>query len=61
MIRANIRFKYKIMTQKNKAEWIDPTITILGEAKDLIEGGAPGEDPKTFGTGDQFAVNDLTT
>ena len=49
------------MTQKNKKDWIKPEIKDLGEAKDLIKGGAPGEDPKTFGSGDQFAVNDLTT
>ncbi len=49
------------MTQKNKTDWVKPVINDLGEAKDLIKGGAPGEDPKTFGSGDQFAVNDLTT
>lgn len=49
------------MTQKNKSEWIDPVINELGKATDLIEGGQPGQDPKTIGTGDQFAVNDLTT
>ena len=49
------------MTYLEKANWIKPEIKDLGNAKDLIEGGAPGEDPKTFGSGDQFAVNDLTT
>ena len=49
------------MTQKNKKDWIKPEIKDLGEDKDLIKGGAPGEDTKTFGSGDQFAVNDLTT
>ena len=49
------------MTQKNKSDWIDPIIKDLGKATDLIEGGAPGEDPKTFGSSDQFAINDLTT
>ena len=36
------------MTQKNKKEWIDPVINELGEAKDLIEGGAPGEGSKNI-------------
>ena len=49
------------MTQKNKSDWIDPIIKDLGEAKDLIKGGIEGSDPKVFGSGDQFAVNDLTT
>lgn len=49
------------MTQISKKDWIEPEIKDLGKAKDLIKGGAPGDDPKTFGSGDQFAVNDLTT
>tara|TARA_Y100000768_G_C23850453_1_gene620697 strand:- start:158 stop:307 length:150 start_codon:yes stop_codon:yes gene_type:complete len=49
------------MSRNIKKDWIEPVIKELGEAKDLIKGGAPGEDPKTFGAGDQFAVNDLTT
>ena len=49
------------MTDKIKKDWIEPAIKELGEAKDLIKGGAQGQDPKVFGSGDQFAVNDLTT
>jgi len=49
------------MTQKNKSDWIDPVIKDLGNATDLIEGGIDGGDPKVLGTGDQFAVNNLTT
>ncbi len=49
------------MTQKIKKDWIEPEIKDLGEAKDLIKGGNEGQDPKIFGSGDQFAVNDLTT
>ena len=48
------------MTKKHKAEWINPEIKDLGKATDLIEGGEGG-DPKFLGTGDQFAVNNLTT
>ena len=49
------------MTQKIKSDWIEPVIEDLGDATDLIEGGIPGGDPKVLGSGDQFAVNDLTT
>ena len=49
------------MTQINKKEWINPEIKELGKAIDHIEGGDPDGDPKVFGTGDQFAVNNLTT
>ena len=45
--------------EKNK---LDKTyIKELGSAKSLIKGGNEGSDPKVIGTGDQFAVNDLTT
>ena len=50
-----------IMTQKIKSDWIEPVIEDLGDATDLIEGGIEGGDPKILGSGDQFAVNDLTT
>ena len=49
------------MTQNNKSNWIDPKIEDLGKATDLIDGGIEGGDPKIIGSGDQFAVNDLTT
>ena len=49
------------MTQKNKKDWIIPEIKELGKSIDLIEGGEDGTDPKIFGSGDQFAVNNLTT
>ena len=49
------------MTQNNKKDWVEPVINELGKAIDLIEGGEFGNDPKIFGSGDQFAVNNLTT
>ena len=48
------------MTVKHKAKWINPEIMDLGNANDLIKGGEGG-DPKFLGTGDEFAVNNLTT
>ena len=35
------------MTQKIK-DWIEPEIKDLGEAKDLIKGGAPGRRPQNI-------------
>jgi len=49
------------MKQRYKSDWVDPSIKDLGNATDLIEGGIEGGDPKILGSGDQFAVNDLTT
>ena len=46
---------------KTIKKWTKPEIKVLGDAKQLIKGGTPGSDPKVLGTGDQFAVNDLTT
>ncbi len=49
------------MKKMEKINWIKPHIIELGSAKSLIKGGNEGSDPKIIGTGDQFAVNDLTT
>tara|TARA_X000000950_G_scaffold41103_1_gene44821 strand:+ start:11850 stop:12002 length:153 start_codon:yes stop_codon:yes gene_type:complete len=47
--------------KKTQISWEKPTIERLGKARDIIKGGAPGQDPKVFGTGDAFVENDLTT
>ena len=47
--------------KKTQFSWEKPSLKGLGKAKDVIKGGAPGTDPKVFGTGDQFVENDLTT
>ena len=45
---------------EDKLNWVEPEINNIGNAVEITEGGGGG-DPKFFGTGDQFAVNDLTT
>jgi len=47
--------------EKTQVKWQKPELKDLGKAKDLIKGGAPGVDPKVFGTGDAFVENNLTT
>ena len=46
------------MNEKDK--WIEPQVTELGDILDLTQGGEGG-DPKFLGSGDAFAINDLTT
>lgn len=43
-----------------KEAWVKPEIKELGDLISLTEGGEGG-DPKFLGSGDQFAVNDLST
>ena len=45
---------------EDKLVWVKPEIKNLGNAADITKGGE-GNDPKFIGSGDQFAVNDLTT
>ena len=49
-----------IINMSVKDKWIEPQIKELGDILELTQGGEGG-DPKFLGTGDAFAVNDLTT
>lgn len=55
-----IEFLVTIINMSVKDKWIEPQIKELGDILELTQGGEGG-DPKFLGTGDAFAVNDLTT
>lgn len=48
------------MNMSEKDKWIEPQVVELGDILDITQGGQGG-DPKFIGSGDQFAINDLST
>lgn len=58
MVKFNTNRYNTVMEEK--LYWEKPEIKELGNASDITKGGE-GNDPKFIGSGDQFAVNDLTT
>ena len=53
-------FMHYTIEMNEKDKWIEPQVTELGDILDLTQGGEGG-DPKFLGSGDAFAINDLTT